>query len=514
MLFNVINNRSLLGSETPGPYLLRGDWDDHGFKTSFYLVFVRENGEPLDIGPVKILRRGLEKGYVEVPQSFDALDSDYCSLGQDQNYYESLAGFIDAVHEPILIGLRDCVNDRRIFEEFRFEPGMGVSLLRKITVRNVTETFRGILRGQASLTSFRFSYTYPPNQSGEAPVSLKFAVQPNSMPPTNIHAVIGRNGVGKTTLLANLAKALCQPKDDFMQPFGTVEFDDPEMTVDAFWDGDRFTNLVTVAFSAFDPFRPVPRYGAEEIDITHSYIGLRAQEVFSDSLDGAHDLKSYASLSNEFSESLKKCASAPRLRRWRDAIEIIESDPLFCDADLSRLIDYARRGDDSSVRNVFDDLSSGHKIVLLTVTKLVELVDDRTLVLFDEPESHLHPPLLASFLRAISSLLILRNGAAIIATHSPVVLQEVPATCVWILRRSGDVVVSERPSLETFGENVSVLTREVFGLEVTQSGFHKMISDALAGNGGSYEQAIDDFNGQLGAEARAVALAISRSMKS
>lgn len=57
--------------------------------------------------------------------------------------------------------------------------------------------------------------------------------------------------------------------------------------------------------------------------------------------------------------------------------------------------------------------------------------------MLDEPESHLHPPLLSAFIRSLSELLILRNGVAIIATHSPVILQEVPKRCAWILNRSG-----------------------------------------------------------------------------
>jgi len=64
-------------------------------------------------------------------------------------------------------------------------------------------------------------------------------------------------------------------------------------------------------------------------------------------------------------------------------------------------------------------LSSGHAIVLLTITRLVEL-DERSLVLIDEPEVHLHPPLLSAFVRALSDLLIELNGVAIVATHSPV----------------------------------------------------------------------------------------------
>jgi predicted ATP-dependent endonuclease of OLD family len=143
----------------------------------------------------------------------------------------------------------------------------------------------------------------------------------------------------------------------------------------------------------------------------------------------------------------------------------------------------------------------------LTITKLVETVEDRSLVLLDEPEAHLHPPLLSAFIRALSDLLTNRNGVAIIATHSPVVLQEVPADCAWIIRRNGRIVQAERPQVETFGENVGVLTREVFSLEVTDSGFHKLLRDSLS-DLDSFEEVLERFDNKLGGEARALIRAI------
>lgn len=68
---------------------------------------------------------------------------------------------------------------------------------------------------------------------------------------------------------------------------------------------------------------------------------------------------------------------------------------------------------------MFERLSSGHKVILLTIAKLVELVEEKTLVLLDEPEEHLHPPLVSAFIRTLSDLLIYRNGVGIVATHSP-----------------------------------------------------------------------------------------------
>jgi hypothetical protein len=85
------------------------------------------------------------------------------------------------------------------------------------------------------------------------------------------------------------------------------------------------------------------------------------------------------------------------------------------------------------------------------------------------------------------------------------VLQEVPKSCVWLLSRSRTITRADRPEIETFGENVGVLTREVFGLEVIHSGFLALIDRAVAIHEGSYEAVLQHFGNQIGAEGRAIA---------
>jgi hypothetical protein len=103
----------------------------------------------------------------------------------------------------------------------------------------------------------------------------------------------------------------------------------------------------------------------------------------------------------------------------------------------------------------------------------------------------------------LMDLLIDRNAVSIIATHSPVILQEVPKSCVWKLRRSGTEAVAERLMIEPFGENVGILTQEVFGLEVTDSGFHKILKELVQSNP-DYASALEAMGSQLGLEARAI----------
>jgi hypothetical protein len=273
-----------------------------------------------------------------------------------------------------------------------------------------------------------------------------------------------------------------------------------------------FANLVSVSFSAFDEFEPLPVRQNKASGLQYSYIGLKEAE--SSAGEPGTPLWSRAGLAMEFVNSVKICRQGARIDRWLRALRMLEADPIFADvqADIAELAQgTGPDGEDDNLKSrasgVFRRLSSGHKIVLLTVTRLVETVEERSLVLLDEPEAHLHPPLLSAFIRALSDLLINRNGVAIIATHSPVVLQEVPKSCVWKVRRTGQAVVAERPEIETFGENVGVLTRDVFGLEVTQSGFHKLISDAVD-EAHLYDDVVEHFDGHLGGEALAIARAL------
>jgi hypothetical protein len=74
---------------------------------------------------------------------------------------------------------------------------------------------------------------------------------------------------------------------------------------------------------------------------------------------------------------------------------------------------------------------------------------------------------------------------------------------VWKIRRSGSAVAIDRPRIETFGENVGVLTREIFGLEVTHSGFHKLLSTSVDG-ASNFDDVLLRFRGQLGGEAKAI----------
>ena len=478
-------------------FLVEDNWDDwFQYNTQYRLFYADWTGTVHDIGLVKIGEFGMRplQRRAAIPNQFQRLGDEFFSLGQDETYYQQLTHLpFSPIKRGMLESLNDLALDEQRFGRARHEEVTRQSLLRHVSPKTVKGQFRRIALGGARLSQYAFEYTTPSgNGSFSTPTSLSFDVVPDSQPPTNVHVLIGRNGVGKTTLLHHMSLALADP-DSPAEDVGTFRATDG--------DSQPFANLVSVTFSAFDPFKPLPTQGDPWTGLTYSYVGLKRTE------GGAP--KAPGELTREFVDSVSVCLQGARLDRWRRALRMLEADPIFSDA---RVADLANAADDISIldeeaRALFERFSSGHKIVLLTITRLVECVEERSLVLLDEPEAHLHPPLLAAFVRALSDLLINRNGVAIVATHSPVVLQEVPKSCAWKLRRSGYELVAERPEIETFGENVGVLTREVFGLEVTQSGFHRLLEQAIQGRS-DYEAVLSYFEHELGGEAKGIVRAL------
>lgn len=482
-------------------YLITDNWDDwFEFSTMYTLVYIKSNNEKKVIGSTKIGQFNMIKGQSRpsIPEVFEKLDKDFFSVGQDDSFYEVLNELGENIRNEILSSLNDIALNEDIYDKAINERVTSISLLRSVSHTSIKGQFRRLANGGARLSKYSFSYKSPVMKGTISDrIDLSFEVIPESNPPTNIHVLIGRNGVGKTHLMNNMISSLI---DENSTPSKVGEFSSKDKLA-----GELFSNVVSVTFSAFDETEPLSEKKDKSTGIQFSYVGLkRVKKGDEKNLPP----KSPVILKNEFVKSMLSCRAGGKIERWKRAVDKLESDPVFADINVSTIL---KKQDEDEFKDIagriFKNLSSGHKIVLLTITRLVETMEERSLVFLDEPEAHLHPPLLSAFIRSLSDLLTNRNAVSIIATHSPVVLQEVPRSCTWKLWRSGYLSKVERLEIESFGENVGILTREIFGLENTDSGFHNLLNYAV-NKFDNYDSAVENFNGQLGVEARGILRAL------
>lgn len=508
-------------------YLITDNWNDwFEFRVLYQMYYKNELDEISYIGPVKFGEVGMLDGQatVNLPNNFDSLSSDFFSMGIETSYYENLNQLGDEFRDEFLKSLNDVSLNLEVFEKVKNERVTTKAIMRDITSRTIKEKFHPLAKGDSTLSNYKFNYIIPkPGQYSEKKYEIAFEVNPNSSPPSNIHTIIGRNGVGKTFLLNEMIKTLIS--DEKSDEDGYM-FNQP----DVFFENERiFDNVVYISFSPFDESKFLEDIKGSKIKLGYTYIGLRKSYL---KKEGFYS-KSSESLRYELMKSMWKLRDVAnklpsKKERFKQSINMLNNDLVFNSSGVQELLTYSeeeinvmensrnskKRIPNSVLQKLEEDFnerayplckkfSSGHSIVLLTISKLVENLKERTLVLLDEPETHLHPPLLSNFMRILSYLLIKQNGVGIIATHSPVVLQEIPKECVWIYNRIGSELDFIRPEIETFGENINILTKEAFSFEVTDSGFHKLLKN-VANNFEEYEKALNYFDGKLGMEARAI----------
>ena len=484
--------------------LVHEKWNDYWrYETLYRFFYYDENGAKYDFGEVKIASvNNLNKIPTVITEK---LSDEFISLGQSEIYYKNILSKInDLPCNPLYI-LNDIAKNLDLFDKYRKLDVVTDSLMRGISSNVVTSQFHRIANGGAVLTPYNFAYVFHEDSKDSTSDEnrLTFDVKINSLPPTNIHVLIGRNGVGKTRIFNHMVSEFLNKtaKDGYFESNNEILYDPHKL----------FPNLIYMSYSAFDNMTYVENQNSDG-DVKYTYLGLRKKIDDGTDENTKFVTKSLDDLSEEFCESINNCkVSILKKQHLLEALEKLESDPVFKNAEITNLIkkyNMTSKDDndkvDINLKNIFKRLSTGHMIILLTITKLVETLEEKSLVLLDEPETHLHPPLLASFIRCLSSLVIKRNAVAMIATHSPVILQEIPKSCAWILRRSGSICNISRPRLETFGESYSNLVEDVFGLELEQSGFHQLLKDQVR-KISTYERLREKFEHQLGSDADIIA---------
>lgn len=525
--------------------LQQDNWNDHSFRTLYHLYHQPDDSKPATlIGPVKILRRGQTgSDTLQIKQAFDQLSPDFCSVGSSLDYYQRLSEIPAVDRDGIVTALRDVVATPALQNEFNHEEGWRVSLFRENSdyasyLADATAIYTNSYAALADLSNsleFRAAgWASPLILNFDAPEPLFYMgprrpIGPSGtrvLLPRRIIVIIGRNGSGKSTLISRIARvAFASPSERTLGAVRAIgEFEPASI---------GFMRVIAISYSAFDNFILPGVFDSDLRQIAadvekgsgrYVYAGLR--DVVREARDDADavdakpapsedrqvvsfedrrtttKLKSLDDLADEFIRLVTQIESQGDGPLLDAALEPLLADQSFIDLEGSTRADLF--GDDP--RQAFMGWSTGHKITLHVLTSLVAHATRKALVLFDEPESHLHPPLIAALMNAVRIVLEEKNAFAIVATHSPVILQETLARHVRVVTRIGDHFEINVPKMETFGENVGLLTQGTFGLTSAATDFHQVL-DLLIEGCDSLDEINECFSPELSGQGLAYVMA-------
>lgn len=456
------------------PYfiLLEKAWDDYGSKSLYKLEYF-EDGSRQTLGDVKIISKTQETAVLD--DSFNQLDKEYLSLGQSLNYYKNFHAVFQDKCSDLLVALNDAVLLPGLRDGFEGLFRYTNSLIRTNEAQRALQYGPLALQGRPVKDDYVFRYMCD-IPGADRPVELTFDFDPNDVLPHRVHGLIGRNGVGKTAILARLAMDLASPGRTYARQLSKRD--------QAFY-GDRplFSRIIALSFSAFDEFKR-PKLSE---NISYIYCGVKDDE----------GRVTKPGLKSKHLALLDRVREIGHHSLWRDFVsEIIGSD-----TDMQLYVDTLTQpnNDELSAENVV--LSSGQNTLIYCISALLAYAKPGALVLFDEPELHLHPNAVAQLVSMLQEILKRFDCYAILATHSPLVLQEIPSKRVSFLKRTGNLTMCTGPLGETFGEDISPLTEMVFET-VNVENFFKTALNKIAKKH-SFEEALMLFENRLSLNATA-----------
>jgi predicted ATPase len=448
MQFRVVESRFQAPKEQE-PYVLLESrrWDDYGRKTLFHAYHVAAPGQLHYLGPVKILDS--ERLTTKLDAAFETLPDTCCSLGQEMTYYGGLRALGEETCRSILTALHDVVYEPTLFARFETTPGFETSLLRTANAAQALAEGRRMFFPDAPPPApAKLKLQFSCDLGFDSPHTLQLSFPEGEEQLGRMMVLIGRNGTGKTRLLAALGHAL----SGLNIGKGTIE---PPMK----------RPVVVISFSPYDrstsAYQDVPGY---------AYYGLRrpapqlppesSQEgspVLRPRFEGAVDIDAAI---DKLSRGLKGMkAKTGHVEEWRQFLTdagVFGAEPQLEDP-FTESVEAFLEG--------LKTASSGDQFLVFVATALVESVGVGSVVLFDEPELHLHPSLLSRLMRLLYDMLARRKAYAVLATHSPMVVQEVPAASVRIIRLEGRCPVIKRYRGESFGEDLTEILQRAYGVD-------------------------------------------------
>jgi len=451
--------------KTPCFVLVFNDmWNDYGYSTDFSLFYYSDNtiadDQVKNYGIIKITH-GAAGVIDEIPDDFLELDEKFCSLGQTYEFYETLKASTGKYFESVLYALKDAAFFSDIYEKFEKNEIFNTSLIRYDEPEQLLRSVKYRLYGFDLSNLYSFKYTFLPKYSNE-PEDIDFNFNNNHELPNRIFAIIGKNGTGKTQLITSLPIEIAKKESSKFIPRTPM-----------------FSKVIAVSYSVFDKFE-IPK---STVLFDYVYCGL---------LNEKRELLTERQQLLRFHNTWQKIEKIERLEKWKIILSnFIEADILdkFIIEERTNLDDVTIKVDRLEFNKIKNHLSSGQNILLYIISEIIANIRRDSLLLFDEPETHLHPNAITQLMNVIYEVVHEFESYCIITTHSPLIVQELLSKNVRIIERHENTVSVRQINIESFGQNLTTLTEEVFGNKEIGKQYKKII-DKMVSEGKTYTDVI------------------------
>ncbi|WP_445978911.1 AAA family ATPase [Stenotrophomonas muris] len=464
----------------------------------------------------------------------------FATLLAGEKYYRALKDWCgsDAEYHSILRQLHD------ITLELAETPGPRVERIR------ASNEFRlGVLRNAGAYRAFRTGYLcrtgnasadaridfqYDVTLASTGDVCIPFIHRDNDYVADRIHCIVGKNGVGKSRILASLVRTLAGDQRSLL------EYD---------WNGPREHGAVTLGYfdgvaqpSYANHFSRVIAYSTE---FEHQY---PTHTHPSSSFDYLHFSLTSGLTGNPRSDSNTRCARAmvdllrdhdpvgevgPDRYSWlkkycQDHIpwsdlclpveEGIDDRAIFSDQEgyWIKLEHLRHAGEQRTLeltgalaedRDIafFNDegirvrISSGQRTYLRFAIHIISFISKGSLIILDEPETHLHPNLISQLMLLLNQVASTFESLALIATHSVHVVREVPTHCTHVLTRTEEGTSTKHVYLPTLGASPTLLSLAIFGDDSVPRHSNEIVKKIINSNL-SMKEVIKDLSGLISTE--------------
>lgn len=486
------------------------NWNDFG-RGYFAHLYVVEGNSELFSAHIRVMFDGYirsETALSDLIKNFgqifpiENIETQFVSLLPEETMYGeliSILGFdygvsaLRKLHDAVVLRLE---GDKKELVALTYSEEFSIGVLRYggaySALRRGARHFTPRPRAAVEDSAQKFEFlTQLPNSKNEVVVGFDFTAK--AVFRDRIAVLVGQNGTGKTRFLKSMVDGLIKSTDEvdletiprFFPPidvhrvlvFSSVPTDPFPRRIGA-WEGidydyfpvnpsrsDRFQTLVEALVALrFEDGEVSLKNGESttrlsillevltKLGLERLCLPLRKREE-NDNLPGVIEFagNSFLPITKKFNE--QNTLTAYQQIAW-------EGTPAVMDRD-----------------KVPRDLSSGEVAMLHFSAQLIAAIENGSLLLLDEPETHLHPKYISDLVEVLYTLLDATKSIAVIATHSAYIVREASRDNVKILSLKDGILFFDSPRMQTLGASIDTISQFAFGDTNESHHFQKILAN-------------------------------------